>query len=131
MMYSNKFVASVKCGGRIMREQKETVLLPFGSEYSVLLKNLSTKRARVGVTIDGDDVLDGNKLVVNPNEDYELQRFIINGNLHTGPRFKFIEKTGQVSEVRGDRIDDGILRVTYAFEMSYAPLLTINPGPFT
>jgi hypothetical protein len=126
MMYHEKFVASVKVGGRIMREQKETVLLPFGSDYSLLLKNLSTKRARVGVSIDGEDVLDGNRLVVNPNEDYELQRFIINGDMNTGPRFKFIEKTGQISATRGDRVDDGILRVTYAFELSYSPILKFN-----
>ena len=127
MMYSNQFVASVKCGGRIMREQGETVLLPFGAEYSLLLKNLSTTRAQVGITIDGDDVLSGSRLCVNSNEDYELTRFIIDGNLKKGPRFKFIEKTSKISDVRGDCIDDGIIRVTYAFEVRRNPILRFDP----
>ena len=130
MMYHNQFVCSVKCQGKIMREQKETVLLPFGADYSLLLKNLSTRRAAVGISIDGEDVLSGSKLCVNPNEDYELERFIIEGNLHNGPKFRFIEKTGQVSAARGDRVDDGIVRVTYAFELAKAPILRIKDFTF-
>lgn len=126
MMYHNQFVCSVKCGGRIMRENKEVVLLPFGADYSLLMKNLNTKRAAVGVSIDGQDVLDGAKLCVNPGEDYELERWILEGNLNKGPKFRFIEKTGAVSEARGDRIDDGIVRVTYAFELTRAPILKLT-----
>ncbi len=126
MMYHKQFVTSVKVAGKIMREQKEVVLLPFGTDYSLIMKNLSTKRARVGVTIDGEDVLGGNNLVVNPNEDYELERWILNGNLSSGPKFRFIEKTGKISEARGDRVDDGLVRVTYAFELVKAPLLKLT-----
>lgn len=129
-MYHNQFVASVKCGGRIMRENKEVVMLPFGADYSLLFKNLSTRRAKVGVTIDGEDVLGGSNLVVNSNEDYELERFIINGNLLNGPKFRFIEKTGQISSTRGDKVDDGIIRVTYAFELSNPPTFKIYPDRF-
>jgi hypothetical protein len=126
MMYHQQMVCSVKCGGRIMREQKEVVLLPFGSDYSLLFKNLRNTRAAVGVSIDGEDVLSGSKLCINPNETYELERFIIDGNLSNGPKFRFIEKTGKVSEHRGDRVDDGIIRVTYAFELKSNPILKFN-----
>jgi len=37
MMYSNQFVVSIKCNNNIMRENKDVVYLPFGSEYSILL----------------------------------------------------------------------------------------------
>jgi len=49
-MYKEQMVAAVKVGGKVLRENGETVVLPFGSEYSVYLKNLNTVRAGV----DGD-----------------------------------------------------------------------------
>lgn len=117
MVYQEQFVASVKVGGRILRERnKEHVFLPFGTEYSILLKNLSGRKACVKVEIDGEDVLSGHSLIVEPNQTTELERFIVNGNLNKGPRFKFIEKTDRISEHRGDRIDDGVVRVSYQFE---------------
>lgn len=41
MVYSNQLVAAVKCKGKIMREKKGNIFLPFGSEYSILIKNLT------------------------------------------------------------------------------------------
>lgn len=121
MMYSKKFVASIKCGGRIMREQDDTVFLPFGSEYSLLLKNLNSSRALVHIEIDGEQVLP-NGLIVNTNQSIDLERFVVNGNLNKGPRFKFIEKTEQISDHRGDKIDDGIVRISYQFENPIVPV---------
>ena len=115
MMYNNKLVASVKVGGKIMREDGETVYLPFGSEYSLLLKNLNTQKAQVKIEIDGEEVTGGG-LLISPNQSVDLERFILNDNLTTGPRFKFIEKTEQISDYRGDKIEDGIVRISYQFE---------------
>jgi hypothetical protein len=123
MVYQNKFVASVKVGGRILRERDaENVFLPFGSEYSILLKNLEGRKASVLIEIDGEDVLCGHSLILYPNQTMELERFIMNGNLHSGPRFKFVEKTNQISEHRGDRVDDGIIRISYRFEQVNIPI---------
>lgn len=118
-MMSNKLVASVKVGGKIMREDGETIYLPFGSEYSLLLKNLNTRKALVKVEIDGEDVAGGG-LIISPNQTVDFERYILDGNLSEGPRFKFIEKTAQISDYRGDRVEDGIVRVTYQFE-AYQP----------
>jgi hypothetical protein len=115
MMYNNKLVASVKVGGKIMREQGETVYLPFGSEYSFLLKNLNSRKAQVKIEIDGEEVTGGG-LLISPNQTVDLERFILQGNLDKGPKFKFIEKTEQISAHRGDRIEDGIVRISYQFE---------------
>lgn len=117
MMYNEKLVASVKAGGKILREQKDTVFLPFGSEYSILLKNLNSVKAKVSVEIDGEDALDGRSLILDANESLDLERFIKNGNLNEGPKFKFIEKTEQISNYRGDKVEDGIIRVSYRFEI--------------
>ena len=117
-MYNKKLVASVKAGGKIMREDGETVYLPFGSEYSLLLKNLNNRKALVKIELDGEQVVQGG-LIVNPNETLDLERFMVN-NMNEGPKFKFIEKTEQISDHRGDKIEDGIIRVSYQFEAEYA-----------
>ena len=115
MVYKNNFVAVVKCNGKILREQdKGEVQLNFGSEYSLLLKNLNSKTAKVNIDIDGKDVLNGNSLIVYPNTDLELLG-IMSGSIVKN-KFKFIEKTREISKYRGDRIDDGLIRIEVTFE---------------
>jgi hypothetical protein len=118
-MYNQKFVATLKSNGKVLREQGDTVYLPFGSEYSVLLKNLNTVRAQVKIEIDGQDVLNGSRLVVNPNSDLELERFL-KDNLR-GNRFKFIERTSSIEDHRGVGASDGIVRIEFQYEKVYAP----------
>ena len=123
-MYKEKFVATIKTGGRILRENNPMMMLPrnkgsiiqlpFGSEYSILLKNLNTKKAKVNITIDGEDVLDGCSLLLDPKETLELKGFMSENIVKN--RFRFIEKTKQISDYRGDRIDDGIIDITFSFE---------------
>ena len=116
MMYNQKLVASLKANGKILREFKDTVYCPFGAEYSILLKNLNTVRAIVHVYIDGESMIpDG--LVLNAGQEVDLERSIKNGNLNEGNRFKFIERTGRVEQHRGVKLEDGIIRIEYQFEM--------------
>jgi len=121
MMYNSKLVASVKVGGKIMREDGEAVYLPFGSEYSFLLKNLNTRKALVKVEIDNEEVTGGG-LILHPNQTMDFERFILDNNLDAGPKFKFIEKTQEISDYRGDKLEDGLVRITYQFEA--APVYT-------
>lgn len=115
-MYHNKLVASLKANGKILREFKDTVYIPFGSEYSFLLKNLHTKRALVTVYIDGEDMTPGG-LVLNAGQEIDLERSIKNGNLKEGNRFKFIERTGSIEQHRGIKLEDGLVRIEYQFEL--------------
>lgn len=118
MVYSEKFVAVLVVDGKILREIRtngnDEVRIPFGTEYSIRFKNLNSTRVAVSVHVDGDDTLDGSKLVINPNEEHELKGFMQGGSVRN--RFKFIEKTNKISEYRGDHIDDGIIRIEYQFE---------------
>ena len=114
MTYADKFVVEVKQNGKILRIKNGAVYLPFGSEYSIFLKNLNSKRASVNISIDGEDVLDNNSLVLDANSSTELEGFL-RGNTAKN-RFRFINKTKEISEHRGDRADDGLLRVEFAFE---------------
>ncbi len=113
MMYSNKFVASLKVGGKILRENSGVVSLPFGSEYGILLKNLNSRRAMATVTVDGQDATEGTRLILPANGSIDLERFIRNGNLNEGNRFKFIERTEKIEEHRGIKADDGLIRVEF------------------
>ena len=114
MVYNQKFIAVVKVNGKVLREQDDLVTLPFGSDYSILLKNLESRRASVSISIDSKDVLDGHSLIVNPNSEIELKGFMDKGVVRNS--FRFIQKTQEISEHRGDNVDDGFIRIEFAFE---------------
>ena len=124
-MYNQKLVASIKANGKVLREFKDTVYIPFGSEYSFLIKNLNTTRAVVNVFIDGENVVPGG-LVIDPGRTVDLERWIKNGNLSEGNKFKFIERTQAIEDgPRGIKLEDGLIRVEYQFEIP-RPIINIT-----
>ncbi len=114
MTYKDQFVAEVKVNGKILRVKDESVYLPFGSEYSILLKNLNSRRASITISIDSEDVLDGQSLILEANSSTEVEGFL-RGNVAKN-RFKFIHKTEKIQEHRGDKADDGMIRIEFAYE---------------
>ena len=116
MVYHSKLVVCVKVGGKVLRESDDTVSIPFGSEYSILIKNLNTVRVQCKVSVDGKDATEGMWLVVPPNKDVELERFVRNGNMEAGNRFKFVARTKEVEEHRGLGAEDGLVRVEWKTE---------------
>lgn len=121
-MYESKMAAAIKVSGKVLREFKDTVYVPFGSEYSILLKNLNTTRAVVNVFIDGEDMVPGG-IVLNAGQEVDLERSVKNGNLTEGNRFKFIERTGAVEQHRGVKLEDGLVRIEYQFEQPPRPIV--------
>lgn len=115
MMYESKLAAAIKVNGRVLREHGDTVRMPFGSEYSILLKNLNTKRALVNIFIDGQNIVEGG-LVLNAGQEVDLERFVKNGSLTQGNRLKFIERTSSIEEHRGVKLEDGLVRIEFQFE---------------
>jgi hypothetical protein len=111
-------VVAIKSNGSILREHKDTVYIPYNSEYSIYIKNLNTIRVLVHVFIDGKDVCPGG-LVINANSNLDLERSITDNNLNTGNKFKFVEMTENIEKNRGIGIEDGIIRVEYQFEDTY------------
>jgi hypothetical protein len=131
MVYKNNFVVVVKCNGRILREHDgNNIYLPFGSNYSILLKNKDARRALVEIEVDGKNVLNGHKLIVDGNTSQEIKGFM--RNMKKTNKFKFINKTKDIQNYRGDRIDDGLIRVTYQFEeVVEAPIKPLwSPGNY-
>jgi hypothetical protein len=120
MVHKNQFIVVVKNDGQILREDENNqVQLPFGSEYSLLLKNLSSKRAVVKIEIDGKSVTE-NGIVIAANSKFELKGFLEGFNVKS--KFKFIQKTKEVVEHRGDKVEDGIIRVEVTYEKDLYPV---------
>lgn len=125
-MYKNQLACAIKVDGKVLREDKDTVYLPFNSEYTILLKNLNSTKCVVSLEIDGRDVGDGNKFIVHPGQSVEIERFITNGNLDSGNRFKFIERTSKIEQHRGIKIEDGLLCIKYKFEVVMPKINTFD-----
>jgi len=113
MMYCEKLVACIKVNGKIIREDGDKVYLPFGCDYSIYLKNLNTTKCKIKIEIDGKDVLDGHSILLDGNNDIELKGFL-DGNKAKN-KFRFIEKTAEISNFRGDNPEDGLIVITYQF----------------
>jgi hypothetical protein len=116
MMHSDKLIVCVKVGGNILREYADQVLIKYGSEYSIFIKNLNSVRASVSISIDGKNVAGNGEFVVNANSEIEIERFISNNNNESGNKFKFIEMSGAIEEHRGIKADDGIIRIGFKYE---------------
>jgi len=112
MVHKNNFVVAIKASGKILKETPE-ILIPFNTEYSILLKNLESRKAVVSVSVDGKCVTK-NRVIVQPNDSLELMGEKVHSTVKN--RFKFIQKTKRISDYRGDRVDDGIVRVEVWFE---------------
>ena len=113
MVYQQKLVAVIKYNGKILREVDNTVSIPFLAEYEIFIKNLESRDVVINISIDGEDVLDGQTIVIRANSSYSLEGFL-KGNKVTN-KFKFIQKTEKIQNYRGDRVDDGLIRIEYRF----------------
>ena len=123
-MYNNKLAMAIKVGGKVLREKGDTVLLPFGSEYSVLIKNLHPYRVKLSIFIDGNDISDGaTSFILDGGSEMDIERFLPRGNHNKGNRFKFIERTESIEQHRGIKIDDSLVRVEYEFEREPAKIV--------
>ena len=91
-MYRDSYVVALMLDGKIQKESDDgTVLIPFGSEYVLRLKNKLRKRAVADIWIDGKIAVKG--IVVDANTTVDLERFVADGNLNEGKRFKLARLT--------------------------------------
>lgn len=122
-MYKSNFIVAIQHEGKILRENGDEVYLPFGSQYSILLKNKGSRRALVNIEVDGENVLAGKSLIVEGNTSQEIKGFM--RDMSVTNRFKFIHKTKEISDYRGDKIEDGIVTVNYTFEQAKLEPITV------
>jgi len=134
MAYANEFVVSIKADGNPLREipnsktGEREVFLRDGSEYSIFLKNKTPRRAVAHIFVDGTEVVQGG-LVVPANSQFDLLRFVVDGNPNSGNKFKFVAKDG----AEGHKLDDptnplfGQVEVKWFYEVQ--PTFTISCSP--
>ena len=79
----------------------------------------------VNIFIDGDNIVEGG-LVINAGQEVNLERYIKNGNLTEGNRFKFIERTAAIEDgPRGIKLEDGLIRIEFQYEQP-RPVINLN-----
>lgn len=121
MAFQNGFAASLIINGKPQRELNEsgdrTVRIPFGSEYAIRVKNKSNVRAYVSIDIDGTDVM-GGKLLMRPGQTIDVERFVVDGDLLKGKRFKFVS-AGHSDVQDPTSFENGLIRVK--IEQEYVP----------
>lgn len=123
-MYQDKLVTAVRVAGKVLREDNDKVYVPFGSEYSLLIKNKNSVRALVRVEIDGVDATEGTSLIVAANGSVDLERFLKASNYEQGLKFKFIERTKKIEDgPRGVGAEDGLIRIEFEFEQPPAQIV--------
>lgn len=127
MTYSNHFVVSILVDGQFLKELPDgTTSIPFGSTYTVRLKNKNYKRAKASLYIDeihqGDFVVSGNSSV-----DIERPADIDRA-------FVFVRPTSQEAKAQGkDKLltgTKGVIRVKWFLEQerqTYIPYIPPYP----
>jgi len=110
-MFKKSIIVAIKANGKVLSEGKNgEVSLPFGTEYSLLVKNQSEFSGIVSIHIDGDTIFNPSsyEFVMAAGSTIEFSRPELNDNA-----FKFIEKNKHVEQYRGSRLSDGIIRVKF------------------
>jgi len=125
MMYRNGFIIVIKHKGKVLRESDAQVFLPFGSEYTVTLKNKNNTRGIVRLEIDGMDISNGQEFVIPAGTNrrpgvIELERFMLDGNMLKGKRFKFVSLDHQDVVDPTDN-ENGVIKATFWKEVPYTP----------
>ena len=89
-MHKNGFVLAVRDSkGEVLRDTGYKVGLPWYEEYELLLKNKHDVRAVATIRIDGEDVLQGKRAIIDPNGEFHIERYL-NGNMDEGRKFQFV-----------------------------------------
>lgn len=130
MAYDSGHVVSVLINGQVKREQNEaserTVRIPFDSEYALRIKNKTNLRSLVKVLIDG--TVCAERLLLRPGQSLDLERFVIDGDLTKGNRFKFVRLNNpNVQDPTAG--ENGLIEVIVEPEMAYAVTTSWNPPP--
>ena len=129
--HRNNFIVVLKVNGKTLREVSGNIYIPFESEYSIEMRNLdASRKCQVEVEIDGENIADGKGFLIYPNGCLNLERFV--DDLNYGQRFKFIQKTKEIAEARGDKVIDGTIRVMVQFEKvrEFRPSYPIYPPQY-
>jgi len=110
-MYRDSYIVALMVGGKIQKESDDgSVIITFGSEYVIRLKNKLRKRAVADVWLDGRIAAKG--IVIDANGTVDLERFVTDGNMSEGKRFKLARLSDPKVEQPNDS-ENGIIEVNF------------------
>jgi hypothetical protein len=109
-MYNSGFVVSTKINGRTVEEKDGKVVIPFDSEYSLMLKNRNDRKAVARVYIDGEEATEKGRLILDANASINLERFI--DDMDKGRKFKFVPISDRRVNDKGDS-EKGFIEVRF------------------
>lgn len=114
-MHSSGFILSLKnSSGNTLRETNyNQVYLPFNSEYKIYLKNNHNRKALASIKIDGKSI--GEDIILRSYQSLDLERFILNGDLNSGKRFKFVPLSDSKVQDPTDS-NNGFVEVKFTLE---------------
>ena len=114
---SGNFVVNVLLNNEPVKEINGVVVIPFESEYEILIKNNNHRRAVATVTIDGSNISSYGDIVIPPYCSLKLERFITS-SLNEGKKFKFVPLDNpQVDDPT--REENGIIKVVFKLEKEH------------
>lgn len=126
-------VSLINSKNQVLREKSEsgtrTIRMPFNEEYKIRIKNKTNARAYVRVEIDGMEVTPDRKFILRADETLDLERFMLDGDLTKGNRFKFISvkdgmKTGEVQDPTSPQ--NGVVKVTFLPEQVFHTFFNVT-----
>jgi hypothetical protein len=118
MSYSNNFVVCVLVDGKVLEERADGVVpIPFGSEYTIRLRNKNSRKAVAKVFIDNEDKTNGGSVVVNANDYVDLERSTLDSD---NQKFKFVKSDSPQAADAGkspDKDFNGVIRIEWKLEV--------------
>lgn len=114
-------IVSITAGAYRLDGGTHTVTMPFDTEYGIRLSNNDKRRALVHIKID-DRKSTGAGLILRANETVILERFVDNGDLKRGNKFRFIDADDR-PKGRPEHADDGKVSVSIQYEKNNDPLV--------
>jgi len=128
-MYNNKFVLSIINNGYPIKESgsrsNKQVVIPFGSEYKIRLKNKNDRDCTAKVTIDGIPISNFGNIIVGAGDTVEIERFITD-SMSCGKKFKFVT-LGHSDVDDPTSSDNGIVKVEFKLAKKKDIKIDYNP----
>lgn len=109
-MYQNGLVVTIKINGKTVEEKDCKVVIPFNSEYSLMLKNRNDRKAVARIYIDGEEVTKKGSLIIDANGSINVERFI--DDMDRGKKFKFVPISDSRVDDKGDS-EKGFVEVRF------------------
>jgi len=120
----NDFVLNVVNENGFVKEIDNIVVIPFESEYKLLIKNNNNRDCTAKIWIDGALVSNFGDFIIRDGEELNLERFVTE-SMKEGKKFKFV--TLDNPEVDDPlRKDNGMIKVEFRLEKQQVYIVPKN-----